>query len=71
MTPFIPPNAALPLAVAHAIHRIDERCRQAEEEYPKLAAPDGTVAVQIDDLRAFLNAYDQLLLDLAASVRIA
>jgi hypothetical protein len=46
-----------------AINRIDARCRQAEEEYPQLAAPDGTVAVQIDDLRALLNAYDQVLLD--------
>ena len=36
--------------------RLDERCRRAEYEYPRLAAPDGTVAVPIGDLRLVLNA---------------
>lgn len=42
--------------VAEAAARLDERCRRAEDEYPRLAAPDGTVAVPIGDLRILLNA---------------
>lgn len=42
--------------VGEALARLDARCRRAEEEFPKLAAPDGTVAVPIGDLRLILNA---------------
>ena len=44
-------------ALVNAIQRIDATLKRSEQEAPYLAAPDGTVAVQIDDLRALLNDY--------------
>lgn len=35
--------------------RLEAACTRAETEYPQLAAPDGTVAVDFTDLRALLN----------------
>ena len=40
--------------------RLERACARAEEEYPQLAAPDGTVAVQFTDLRALLERYAKL-----------
>lgn len=37
------------------IARLERACARAEEEFPKLAAPDGTVAVPFTDLRALLS----------------
>jgi hypothetical protein len=42
--------------IDEALARLDERCSRAEYEYPRLAAPDGTVAVPIGDLRLAINA---------------
>lgn len=42
--------------VAEALERLEWRCARAEYEYPRLAAPDGTVAVPIGDLRLVINA---------------
>lgn len=36
--------------------RLEAACGRAEFELPRLAAPDGTVAVQIADLRMLLDA---------------
>lgn len=36
------------------IDRLEQACARAEDEYPHLAAPDGTVAVPFADLRALL-----------------
>ena len=43
-----------------ALKRICEDLERAESELPQLAAPDGTVAIQIDDLRAVINMMDEL-----------
>lgn len=43
-----------------ALKRIRAELDRAESELPQLAAPDGTVAVQIDDLRAVITMMDEL-----------
>ncbi len=48
-------DAARIVGVAEAIERLEWRCQRAEYEYPRLAVPDGTVAVPIGDLRLALN----------------
>jgi hypothetical protein len=53
------------VARALAIGRVEAACKRGEEELSELAAPDGTVAVQIDDLRTLLNAYDEISLVVA------
>lgn len=39
---------------------IVRQLERAEEEYPRLAAPDGTVAVNIADLRHVIDSYDRM-----------
>ena len=46
-----PPPSVLDEVVA----RLEAACCRAEYEYPLLAAPDGTVAVQFADLRTLLT----------------
>lgn len=48
------------VAYAMAAARLEAACERGESEHPHLAAPDGTVAVQIDDLRALLNEESRL-----------
>lgn len=43
-----------------ALKRVCEALEQAESEMPHIAAPDGTIAVQIDDLRAVISMLDHL-----------
>jgi hypothetical protein len=42
-----------------AIFRVVAALERAEQEHPHLAAPDGTVAVQIEDLRALVDQLDE------------
>lgn len=51
--------SGLPTRVA-AILRVCNALKRAEEEYPQLAAPDGTVAVQIEDLRLLIDHLDEM-----------
>lgn len=50
---------SLPTHVA-ALFRVTAALERAEHEYPLLAAPDGNVAVQIEDLRAVLEEMDRM-----------
>lgn len=50
---------SLPFRV-QALFRIVQALERAEHEYPLLAAPDGTVAVQIEDLRAVIDHMDEM-----------
>lgn len=43
-----------------ALSRLRSRLAQAEAEYPHLAAPDGTVAVAIEDLRTLFEMFDEM-----------
>lgn len=43
-----------------ALRRVVLSLERAEEELPKLAAPDGTVAVNIDDLRSVIIQMDRM-----------
>lgn len=43
-----------------AVSRIVAALEQAEHEGPLLAAPDGTVAVKIEDLRAMVDKMDHM-----------
>lgn len=43
-----------PFVFEKALHRLNTLCEVAEYEHPLLAAPDGTVVVDITDLRAIL-----------------
>lgn len=47
-------------AVLFALKRVCEALERAEQELPHLAAPDGTVAVNIADLRAVIDRLDQM-----------
>jgi hypothetical protein len=42
--------------LVETVARLEAACSRAEDESPKLAAPDGTAAVQFRDLRAVLKA---------------
>ena len=44
-----------PSALDEEVMRLEAACCRAEYEYPLLAAPDGTVAVQFADLRTLLT----------------
>lgn len=46
-----------PLAevVADAIQSVEKACKRAEDEFPLLAAPDGTASPQFKDLRLVLD----------------
>lgn len=52
-----------------AISRVLAALERAETELPQLAAPDGTVAVNIDDLRAFIARYQRMQNTLAMGKR--
>jgi hypothetical protein len=41
--------------MADFIDRLERACARAEYEFPRLAAPDGTVAVPFTDLRQLLS----------------
>lgn len=43
-----------------ALQRVEAALVRAETEEPQLAAPDGTVSVQIDDLRSTLAQMDRM-----------
>jgi hypothetical protein len=50
-----------------ALSRVCKALERAEAELPQLAAPDGTVALQIDDLRAVITQMDRMRDTLALS----
>lgn len=43
-----------------ALRDIRARLERAESEHPHLAAPDGTVAVDIEQLRIVVDAFDRM-----------
>lgn len=49
------------VGIPDALSRVKAALERAEEELPRLAAPDGTVAVSITDLRAIISAPLNLL----------
>jgi hypothetical protein len=48
------------MATVKALRRVRDALDRAEAEYPILAAPDGTVAVSIVDLRTVLQEMDRM-----------
>ena len=57
------------LSLIHAYRAIRAALARAEDEYPRLAAPDGTVAVKIEHLRAITDETESMMNVLALGRR--